>query len=92
MATPISVGVTAVVAVLRNPKRVQVLFQNTGATTLYFYRNPNIPSTTSFEFQLNPGTTATNENSKLITDSIAQFNVISSAAAGVLAIFETTRA
>jgi len=92
MATPISVGVTAVVAALRNPDRVQVLFQNTGATTLYFYRNPNIPSTTSFEFSLAPGATPTNENSELSTNSIAQFNVISSAAGGVLAIYETARA
>jgi len=89
MATPISVGTTAVVAVLPNPKRVKVVFQNTGATTLYFYRNPNLPSTTSYEFLLNPGATPTNSYSEIDTNSVSQFNVISSAAGGVLAVFET---
>jgi len=88
MITPISVGTAAIVAVPRNVNRVKIVFQNNGATTLFFYRNPNIPSATNYEFLLEPGT-ITGNDSGFSTNSISQFNVVSSAAGGVLSMFET---
>ena len=91
MANPIIVGTTAIVAVLRNPNRVKIRFQNTGATVLYFYRNPNIPSIVNYEFLLEPGTIAEINEAYIETNSTAQFNVVSSAVGGILAIFETVK-
>lgn len=91
MANPIIVGTTAIVAVLRNPNRVKIRFQNTGTTVLYFYRNPNIPSIVNYEFLLEPGTIAEINEAYIETNSTAQFNVVSSAVGGLLAIFETAR-
>ncbi|MGV8961895.1 MAG: hypothetical protein ACOH2V_00760 [Candidatus Saccharimonadaceae bacterium] len=90
ITTPITVGTTAVVAIVTNPKRVSVRFQNAGATILYFSRAPFIPSTTSYEFSI--GATAVGDpDAAVSTDSVAQFNVISSAAGGILSMFETAR-
>ena len=94
MASPIVVGTTAIVAVSRNTNRIKVRFQNTGATqTLYFTRQigavSNVPSATNYEFLLAPGTVAEVNEAYIETNSTAQFNVVSSAAAGSLAIFET---
>lgn len=54
MATPITVGATPIIAILRNRRRYSVKFQNTGDTTLYFLRAPGIPSSSNYEFLLKP--------------------------------------
>lgn len=92
MATPITVGTTPIVAIKSNLQRYQVRFQNTGSTTLYFYRMPGIPSEDNFEFKLSgtPGQSEKVEES-FITNSVKQFNVVSSGANGELAIFETIK-
>jgi hypothetical protein len=82
MASPISVGTTAIVAVPRKATRSSVRFQNVGETTLFFKRKTN-PSTTDYEFSILKGGEAVH------TNSIDRFEVISSAANGSLAIFET---
>jgi hypothetical protein len=94
MASPIVVGTIAIIAVAKNTRRDKVRFQNTGATqTLYFTRQigtvANTPSVTNYDFLLAPGTAAEVNESYIETNSISQFNVVSSAAAGSLAIFET---
>lgn len=102
MATPITVGTTPIVAITKNSRRADVQFQNTGETTLYFYRSPGIPSSTNYEFLLNPVQTDNgnddDDKSKpkstagitiISTDSTRQFNVVSSDADGKLAIYET---
>jgi len=97
MITPITVGTTAIMAVPANQKRVGIRFQNNSTTqTLYFVRQigatPNVPSVTNFEFSLAPASVVFDPNdANTITDSVAQFNVVSSAAAGSLAIYETIK-
>ena len=97
MASPITVGATAMAAALANPRRVSIRFQNASATqTLYFVRQigtvANVPSATNYEFSLTPGSVVFDTNvANTSTNSTAQFNVVASAAAGVLAIYETSR-
>ena len=93
MATPITVGTTPIIAIARNIKRYQVRFQNVGSTTLYFYRMPGIPSETNYKFKLSgiPGESDNKIEDSIITNSISQFNVVSSGANGKLAIFETIK-
>jgi len=97
MTNPISVGTTAMIAIIKNKNRQKVRFQNTSPTqTLYFIRQkwdiPTIPSHTSYEFLLAPGTTADVNEAYIETNSIAQFNVVASASWWLLAIFETIKA
>lgn len=89
MANPLIVGTTAIVAVPRNNQRVNVRFQNTGATILYLAKAPIIPSSVSYEIMLALPTAAEINEAFITTNSTAQFNVVSSANNGVLAIFET---
>lgn len=111
MATPITVGATPIIAILKNKRRASVKFQNTGTTTLYFFRSPGVPTSSNYEFLLKPagqnnssgnsgngnGNSGDNNNSAEMneafaeTRSTAQFNVVSSAAGGQLAIFETKK-
>jgi hypothetical protein len=98
MASPVTVGVAAIVAVPKNTKRNSVRFQNVSATqTLYFVRQigttPNIPSVTNYEVALFPASAVFDPNdADFESRSIAQWNVVSSAAAGSLAILETVKA
>lgn len=96
--TPITVWVTAIMVAPSKTNRVSIRFQNVSATqTLYFVRQisltvTNIPSATNYEFSLEPGSAVYEDNLANITsNSTAQFNCVSSAAAGSLAIYETTR-
>ena len=89
MASPITVGTTAIVAAVANRKRVDIRFQNTGATILYLARAPIIPTATNYEIMLAIPTAAEINEAFINTDSTAQFNVLSSAVGGTLAIFET---
>jgi hypothetical protein len=95
MANPITVGITAGVAINRNRNRVSVRFQNTGTTILYFIRQFGhisvIPSPTNYEFLLQPGATAEMNESFIESRSTSQFNVVSSVVGGLLAILETVR-
>lgn len=97
MASPIVVGATAIVAVAANPNRVSIRFQNASATqTLYFVRQigtvSSVPSVTNYEFSLTPGSVVFDNNvANISTNSTAQFNVVASAAAGSLAIYETSK-
>lgn len=95
MASPVTVGATAIVAVAANLKRVKVRFQNPGTTSLYFVRQigtvANVPSATNYEFVLGPVAAAELNEAYIETNSTAQFNVVSSGAGGTLAIFETVR-
>jgi len=90
MATPLAVSTSPIVAIARNLSRVNVQFQNTGNTTLYFARAPIVPTSTNYEFLLSGTGNAANE-ATLTTNSVSQFNVVSSGANGVLAIFETVK-
>ena len=94
MASPISVGTTAIVAVSSNRNRSKVRFQNVSATqTLYFTRQigaaSNVPSATNYEFQLAAATRDDINEAYIETNSTAQFNVVASASGGGLAILET---
>jgi len=95
MASPIVVGTTAIVAVVANPKRAGLRFQNVSATqTLYFKRIPatgtyTIVSATDYDFRMLPDSATGEGGEPFETNSVASFMVISSAAAGSLAVFET---
>lgn len=97
MANPFTVGTSPIVAITKNLKRVDVRFQNVGETTLYFARSPIVPTPTNYEFSIvgvkSPGESGKGEpnDANFITNSTAQFNVVSSGAGGLLAIFETRR-
>ena len=90
MTTPLAVGTTPIVAIARNTSRANVQFQNTGNTSLYFFRAPVIPTSTNYEFMLS-GTGSEVNKATLTTNSTSQFNVVSSGANGSLAIFETVK-
>lgn len=94
LISPIIVGTTALIALPRSSRRATVRFQNTGTTTLYFTRQPSstviTPSSTSYSFILYPSTASAEELERSVTvRSGSQFNVVSSAAGGTLAIMET---
>jgi len=91
MASPITVGTTAIVAAPANRKRVAIRFQNTGATILYLSRAPIVPTATNYEILLAIPTGGEVNEAYVQTNSTAQFNVLSSASAGVLAIYETIK-
>jgi hypothetical protein len=91
MSSPLTVGATAIVAVPANRHRVDVRFQNTGATILYLARAPIVPTALNYEIMLAIPTAGEINEAFISTNSTAQFNVLSSAAAGVLAIYETNR-
>ena len=94
MASPITVGVTTVVVAPVNKKRVSIRFQNAGATIIYIKKVPVTGvywavSATDYEVMLAVPAAGTVEFFE--TNSIASFIAISSAAAGVLAIYETSK-
>jgi len=96
MASPIVVGVSAIVAVPVKRKRALVRFQNVGATTLYVKKLPlegafSVVSPTDFEVILLPATGTAEGGDAFETNSIASFMAVSSAAAGSLAIYETVK-
>lgn len=91
MASPITVGTTAIVAAPTNRRRVNIRFQNTGATILYLSRAPIVPTAIAYEILLAIPIGAEANEAYVQTNSTAQFNVLSSAASGILAIFETIK-
>lgn len=88
MASPIDVGTTAIVAVPANLKRASVRFQNVGNTDLFFAKKPIVPTSSDYQFMLNH-TGGDPNAANFETNSVAQFNVVSSGAKGSLAIYET---
>jgi hypothetical protein len=92
MASPLTIG-TSSVLISGNPKRVDIRFQNNGATILYFKRqltpSANLPSATNYDFAL--GVPAAGVTGIIETNSTSPFYVVSSAAAGVLAVYETIK-
>jgi hypothetical protein len=96
MVTPVTIGTTAVTVLPANTRRYSVRFQNTGASTLYFVRQisttvANVPTITNYEFLLGPGGATEINEAYTETRSTAQFNVVSSAAGGTLAVLETIK-
>lgn len=96
MASPITIGTTAITIATRNTRRSDIRFQNTGATIIYIKKIPaeglfTPPSATDYEVLLAPPAALTESGEAFITDSISSFAAVSSAAAGVLAIYETNK-
>jgi hypothetical protein len=86
--SPQTVGLIAI-TIPRNRNRVNIRFQNTGTTILYVSRS-NLVSATNFEFTIPAPTLTEPSESNITTNSTSAFYVVSSAAAGQIAIFETT--
>ena len=96
MASPITVGITATVAVPVNPCRANVRFQNTGVSILYLKKIPKcgvftIPSINDYEVLLAPAALLTEAGEAFTTDSCSAFSVVSSIPCGILAIYETQK-
>jgi len=96
MASPLIIGTTAVAIAVRNTRRADIRFQNTGATIIYIKKVPleglfTPPSATDYEVLLAPPAALTESGEAFITDSISSFAAVSSAAAGVLAVYETIK-
>ena len=97
MASPITVGAAAITVAAANRNRVSIRFQNTSATqVIYIKKIPptgvvTVVSATDYEVELEPVTTFVDGSESFITNSTAGFQAIASAAAGVLAIYETSR-
>ena len=96
MSSPITIGVTAIVAVAANPCRADVRFQNTGVSILYLKKIPKcgvftIPSWTDYEVLLAPAALLTEAGEAFTTNSCAAFSVVSSIPGGILAIYETQK-
>lgn len=97
MASPITIGAAAITVAVANRNRVSIRFQNTSATQVIYLKK--IPSTgvvtvvsaTDYEIALQPVTALVDGSESFITNSISGFQAIASAAAGVLAIYETVR-
>ena len=93
MASPLTIGVATVVVAPVNTKRVSIRFQNGGATIIYLKKVPVsgvywAVSATDYEVML--AVPAAGAVEFFETNSTASFIAISSAAAGVLAIYETS--
>ena len=94
MASPITIGIATVVVAPINKKRVSIRFQNTGATIIYLKKVPTngaywAVSAADYEVMLAVPAAGTIEFFE--TNSTASFIAISSAAAGVLSIYETNK-
>lgn len=97
MASPVTVGTTAIVVVLAHANRASIRFQNTSATqTIYIKRIPSsgtytVVSATDYDVRMLPDSATGEGGAPFDTASTAAFMAVSSAASGSLAMFETTR-
>jgi len=97
MASPITVGTTAIVVALANLSRADIRFQNTSLTqTIYLKRVPSTGlftpvSTTDYDVRMLPDSATGEGGEPFETNSVSAFQAISSAAAGTLAIYETVK-
>lgn len=97
MASPITIGVAAVLVTPVNKKRVLIRFQNTSPTQVIYLKKVPITGTTTtvsaadYEIELQPVTTLVDGSDAFETNAVNSFIAISSAAAGVLAIYETSK-
>lgn len=94
MASPITVGTTAVIVVPVNKHRSSIRFQNVGTTTINIkkvslHRTIVPVSISDFEVQLFGASTSLEGGEAFVTDSILGFMAISSSANGSLAVYET---
>ena len=98
MASPLVVGTTVTVVAPVNRRRADIRFQNTSATqTVYLKKIPltgttTAVSTTDYEIRLLPDSATDVAGEAFITNSIASFMAIATAAAGSLAVYETVKA
>jgi len=97
MASPVTIGTSAVVVVPVNKDRVSIRFQNTSATqTIYIKKIPlegafSVVSVTDYDVRMLPDSSTGEGGEPFETSSIASFMAISSAAAGTIAIYETVK-
>lgn len=97
MASPIGVGVAASIVAVVNRNRADIRFQNTSATqTIYIKKIPlsgsvTTVSATDYEIRLLPDSATDVAGEAFITNSVASFMAIATAAGGTLAVYETNR-
>jgi hypothetical protein len=97
MASPLTIGTTATVVALVNRSRVNIRFQNTSPTQVIYIKKIPLTGTytavssTDYEVALQPVTALVEGGEAFETNSVASFMAISSAAAGVLAVYETSK-
>lgn len=105
MASPITIGTTAMVVALKSAARADIRFQNTGSSTIYIKKIPlsgafSTVTSTDYEVKILPFTSEdadeedddrrrTGEGEAFETNSIAGFMAVSSSSHGLLAIYET---
>ena len=96
MASPLTIGTTAIVVAPINKKRDLVRFQNTGATIFYIKKVPfegvfTLPSATDYEVLMQPSSSLTEAGDAFETNSVAAFAAVSSAVGGILSVYETSK-
>jgi len=97
MASPLVVGTTSVVVAPINTSRASLQIQNTSATqTIYIKKIPisgsfTVVSATDYEMLLTPATATAAAGDAFVTNSVASFMAIASAAGGAVAIYETNK-
>jgi len=93
MASPATIGTTPILVVGKNFRRAKLYLQNEGVTTLYFKRQLthliDNPFSTNYDFAIEPMATGGANAIPREYVSIDPLMVVSSAAAGVLAFYET---
>lgn len=98
MASPITVGTSAVILVPINTSRANLQIQNTSATqTIYLKRIPvsgayTVVSATDYEMLLTPASATAAAGDAFVTNSVASFMAIASASGGLVAVYETNKA
>lgn len=98
MASPVTIGTTAIVVAPINKKRSLIRFQNTSATQVIYIKKVPITGTftvvsaADYEVLLEPITALVDGGDAFETNSVASFMAIASAAAGTLAVYETSHA
>jgi len=94
MANPLIVGITSELVAPIERRRALIRFQNTGATIIYIKKIPlegvvTDVSPTDYQIALYPAASSSEGGEAFDTTSIASFRAISSAAGGLLAVYET---
>lgn len=94
MASPLTVGTTAIVAIPVNKRRASIRLQNTGSGTIYLKKIPMhgaYSTVTAIDYQvlLAPATSSGEAGEAFTTNSIASMQVIGSASGCLLSVYET---
>lgn len=96
MATPLSIGTTAIAVALINKKRAIIRFQNTGLKDIYIKKIPltgviDPVSATNYEVLLPSSHGETDEGAIFETNSVNAFQAVAVTPGSTMAVYETVK-